>query len=295
MKSGIIRQHHQEIKSLNKLLILFNLTTLYKQVQETKITTQNLVSLLLEEASRKRILKKYQSESGTKLVFSNHLSEVAARVELSLEEAKGIKKILLSAEDTGRQILEGFIAQPNFPVSILFELLDEKECLSALAHKAGPIDLLLKIARTTEGYEEALLTIGKHYYSNNEISFEEFQAFLEEFGHSEWLLTALAHTVRGNNRKAASFRKFIDNKPNNDAIKALYQELLMEQELLSTEDKNLIKAKHKSKNPKFLRAIAQNTATPLKILLSLKKATRMKYAGSIRTHAVETLAKIKAK
>lgn len=264
-------------------------------MQETKITTQNFVSLLSEEASRKRILKKYQSENGNKLVFSNHLFEVAAQIELNLEEAQTVKKVLLDAGDAGRQILEGFIAQANFPVSILFELLDEKECLTALAHKEGPIDLLLKIAQTTEGYEEALLTIGKHYYNNDEISSEEFQAFLEKFGHSEWLLTALAHTIRGNNRKAASFRKFIDNKPNNEEIKALYQELLMEQELLLTEDKNLIKAKHKTKNPRFLRAIAQNTATPLKILLSLKKVNRVKYAGSIRTCAVETLAKIKAK
>jgi hypothetical protein len=263
-------------------------------VQETKITTQNFLPSLLEEASRKRIFKKYQTENSKRLFFVNHLSEVATKIELSLEEAQALKKVLLDSGETGREILENFIAQANFPVSILFELYEEKECLTALAHKAGPIDLLLKIARTTEGQEEALLTIGKHYYNSNEVSSEEFQAFLEEFGQSEWLLTALVHTVRDNNKKASIFENFVDNSPNNYELKELYEELQMEQELLSTTDKNLLKIKHKSKNPRFLRAIAQNTATPLKVLLSLKKANRVKYAGSIRSYAVETLAKIKA-
>jgi hypothetical protein len=264
-------------------------------VQETKITTENLLSLLLEEASRKRIFKKYQAESGTHLIFVNHLYEVASRIELSLEEAQALKKILLDAGDTGRRIFKNFIAQANFPAPILFELYEEKECMTALAHKRGPIDLLLKIARTTEGHEEALLTIGKDYYQDDAISAEDFQAFLEEFGRSEWLLSALVHTVRDNNKKARVFKKFIDNSVDNYELQDLHEELQMEQELLLTEDKNLIKTKHKTKNPRFLRSIAQNTATPLKILLSLKKVNRLKYAGSIRNYAVETLAKIKAK
>jgi hypothetical protein len=264
-------------------------------VQETKITTQNLLSLLLEEASRKRIFKKYQAENDKQLYFSNLLTEVAEKIELSLEEAQALKKILLDNGEVGREILEKFIAQANFPVAILFELYEEKECLTALAHKAGPIDLLLKIARTTEGQEEALLTIGKEYYKDNEISAEEFQAFLEEFGRSEWLLTALVHTIRGNNKKARLFKQFIDHNVDNYELQDLYQELQMEQELLLTEDKSLIKTKHKTKNPRFLRSIAQNTATPIKILLSLKKVNRVKYAGSIRNYAVETLTKIKAK
>lgn len=263
-------------------------------MQETIITAQNFLPLLLEEASRNRIFKKHQAEGPKQLAFSNHLSKVAAQVELSLEEAQTLKKILLDAGDTGRQILEYFIAQTNFPLVILFELYEERECLSALAHKAGPIDLLLKIAKTTEGHEEALLTVGKHYYDNNEISTEEFKTFLDEFGQSEWLLTALAHTVRDNNSKARVFKKFVDNS-NNEALKELYQELQMEQELRTTKDKNLIKIKYKTKNPRFWRAIAQNTATPLKILLGLKKVNRVKYAGTIRTYAVETLTKIKAK
>lgn len=263
-------------------------------MQETKITTQNLLPLLLEEASRKRIFKKYQTESNKRLFFMNHLADTAMKIELSLEEAQALKKVLLNAGDTGRDILGNFIAQTNFPVSILFDLYEEKECLTALAHKAGPIDLLLKIARTTKGHEEALLTVGKHYYHNNDISSNEFQAFLEEFGQSEWLLTALIHTIRSDNKKALIFKTFVENSPNNYELIELYEELQMEQELLSTTDKNLLKTKHKSKNPRFLRAIAQNTATPLKVLLSLKKANRVKYAGSIRSYAIETLAKIKA-
>jgi hypothetical protein len=263
-------------------------------VQETKITTQNLLALLLEEASRNRIFKKHQAENGKQLAFSNQVSEIAAKIPLSLEEAQALKKVLLDSGETGREILGDFIAQSDFPTPILFELYEEKECLTALAQKTGPIDLLLNIARTTKGHEEALLTIGKSYYQDKEVSTEEFQAFLEEFGHSEWLLTALVHTIRDNNSKARVFKKFIDNTPDNDDLKDLYQELQMEQELLSTNDKNLIKLKHKTKNPRFLRAIAQNTAAPIKILLSLKKANRVKYAGSIRAYAVETLAKIKA-
>jgi hypothetical protein len=263
-------------------------------VQETKITTQNLLPLLIEEASRKRIFKKYQAETGRHLVFRNHISEIAAKVELNLEEAQALKKVLLDSGHTGRSILKNFIAQVNFPAPILFELLAEKECLTALAHKTGPIKLLLEIARTTKGHEEAILTIGKYYYSSNEISVEEFQAFLEEFGHSEWLLTTLLHTIRDNNEKAIIFNNYVNNSPNNYELKELHEELQMEQELLVTTDKNLLKTKHKTKNPRFLRAIAQNTATPLKVLLSLKKANRVKYAGSIRSYAIETLAKIKA-
>lgn len=262
-------------------------------MQETKITSQNLLPLLLEEASRKRIFKKYQAETGKHLIFRNHISEIAAGIELSLEEVQGLKKILLHSGDTGRSILGAFIAQVNFPVPILFQLLAEEECLTALAHRIGPIDFLLEFARTTEGYEEAILTIGKYYYSNNEISPEVFQAFLEEFGHSEWLLKALLHTVSHNNEKAGIFKAFVENYSNNYELKELHEELQMEQELLVTTDKNLLKIKHKTKNPRFLRAIAQNPATPLKILLSLKKVNRVKYAGSIRNYAVETLAKIK--
>lgn len=263
-------------------------------MQETKITSQNLLPLLLEEASRKRIFKKYQTENNKQLFFVNHLSDIAAEIELSLEEAQLLKKVLLKAGDTGRAILQHFIAQVNFPVPILFELLAEEECLTALAHRTGPIDLLLQIAQTTEGHEEAILTVGKYYYSNKEISLEEFQAFLEEFGRSEWLLKALLHSIHHNNEKATIFKAFVENCSNNYELKELYEELQMEQELLVTTDKNLLKTKHKTKNPKFLRAIAQNTATPLKVLLSLKKINRVKYAGSIRNYAVETLAKIKA-
>ncbi|CAA6804182.1 MAG: Unknown protein [uncultured Aureispira sp.] len=264
-------------------------------MQETKITAQNLLSSLLEEASRKRLFKKYQTENSKRLFFVNHISELATKIELSLEEAQALKKILLASGETGREILAHFIAQANFPIPILFELYAEKECLLALAHKSGPIDLLLQIARTTEGYEEAVLTIGKHYYKDNDISAEEFQAFLEEFGQSDWLLTALVHTIRADNKKASIFKHFVDNSPNNYELKELYEELQMERTLLITEDKNLIKTKHKTKNPRFLRAIAQNKATPIKVLLSLKKANRVKYAGSIRSYAMETLAKIKAK
>ncbi len=51
--------------------------------------------------------------------------------------------------------------------------------------------------------------------------------------------------------------------------KKLYEELLIEKELLLSKDLSFIKEKFETKNPRFLKSISLNTFTPINILNQL--------------------------
>lgn len=256
------------------------------------ISEQNIVESLLNEEKRKFIIEKINSESGSKLPFTNLISEISLKALLTVESVNKLKECLLNSEDTSKSIFENFIFNPTFPHEMLYELLNENKFIHSLAHRSGPIDLLLKIARTKNSPDEALLTVGDYYYFSPKVSPAKFQSFIEEFTTEEHLLVSLTYKLNGKDEKSAIFEKVIQNLKD---LKELYQEVLMEKKLLSATDKDLIEKQFYTKKPKFLRSISQNMATPINILEKLVEISNIKYASSIRENAFQTLEQINKK
>lgn len=247
-----------------------------------EVTENNIVDLLLDDDRLRSIIEVYKNETGSNLVFRNTISELSARVPLNLDLVKSLKNNLFKCGQEGEEIFEGFIFNGDFPHEMLFEFLEERKFITVLAHRRGPIELLLNIARLENPPSEALLTAGQFYYDSSEISPNKFSSFLKEFSNQEVLFISLARYINKKDEKSLIFRDFVSGS---EKILRLHEKVLISYKLKTTKDLPLIIEKFNTKVPMFLRSISKNKFTPVEILESLTEISNIKYASTIRFNA----------
>ncbi len=252
------------------------------------VTKDNFISLLLDKENCDSILKRYESEQGGKLPFRNHIKNLSTEVRLDFETATLLKNKLLTKGKIGENIFEELIFNPTFPEKLLYQLLEENKFILSLAHRKGPIDFLLKIARIEGSPSEALLTIGHHYYDSEKISVQQFKSFLDEFSSREELFISLAYYIKEKNEKQEIFSLFIKD---NIEIRNILEVSIITKELLHTSDQDFISEKFKQGFPKYFVSIAKNIHTPIELLEKLMEVKQIKYASIIRSAAAQTLRK----
>lgn len=238
------------------------------------ITKENIVSLLLDFNQRKFILSKFIEESeNCNFSLIKQITVAAREASFTSDDIIQLKNILFQEGGIGEDIFEKFIFNSEFPEKLLYELYNQDKFICTLAHRQGPIDLLLKIGREKAGYDEAILTVGHYYFDSEDISNEQFSQFLLEFINNHWLLSSLAHKAAYVNMciKTSIFLEVLEHSKHNNKIRDLYHVLKTEKDLSNTTDVSFIKESFQKRNPLFLRAISCNPKTPENILLYLSE------------------------
>ena len=172
-----------------------------------KITKENLLKIVLNQESREALLQDLEKESGTNLPIRNAISNAAPNVKFNENEISDLMDILLHSTWDEEIIFENFIFNPDFPEPMLHQLYEADKFVTALAHRTGPIDLLLKIARNKSDHEEALLTLGQIYFRSPEITPNEFKEFLIEFKNNQYLFVTLDKENHGDNEKSRVYQR----------------------------------------------------------------------------------------
>lgn len=267
-----------------------------KKKKSMEIDQKNLVKKLLDKDQRKEILSAIKKEEGSYGELTNKIANLAYEAEFSNEEIRQLLEVLSKEGHVGESIFDDFIFNKSFPEDLLYELYDSNKYKCALAHRSGPFELLFKIAREKNGYDEAILTIGESYYELDSISTEVFKAFIEEFNFSEWLLRSLIQCYSYNNKtdtlvnnKTEILIEVIKKSDYKEELIPLYEEIKMSKNIMITDDVDFIIEKYKLKVPRYFQAISLNKNTPPDILNELSKVSGIKFAKDIRVNSLNNL------
>ncbi len=171
---------------------------------------------------------------------------------------------------------------PDVPESLLFAFLKAGLCLEELAHRRGPVSLLEQLANRFHA-PEAIVTLLTQAYSESAIPDERFGQLLNGYGHDcEWALDSLDRTRPSSSQKRAIYLAFLEDVPSRrQVIDASTEEARAKDTRSSTELRELFV----SRDPRVLRAIADNPNTPLDLLEKLSSHEGTPLARVIRSLA----------
>ena len=256
------------------------------------ITHDNIVNLILDPESRYDLFKAISLENNNSLNIRNAIADAIYNLK-AIDESQmvQIQNILLPEGIRGEKILSDFVSNKYFPKRLLYELLDENKCISALCHKREPIYLLLKLIKKYDNCSEAIITIGKHYYLSPEVSSSKFADYVEKYKEKDGLLSSLIHILELENPKTEIFTSILKTGNQKYELIKLCFDLLKAKELTISEDIEFITKMAATNNPRFLRAISCNHHTPKDILMRLSVSKNIKYAKEIRHNSISNIRK----
>jgi hypothetical protein len=259
-----------------------------------EISKDNLLQILLNDELRKELIS-LLIEDHHELKLLNHIVDIAESIEYDENTFRSIFKILECEGNEGSDLINAFVINPLFPEDILFRLFEQDKYICSMAHRRGPINLLLKIAREKNGWSEAILSCGYYYYEQDSISIEQFENFMNEFISCYSLLyqftykAAFIHNVKNN-----SIMKIIEKSNYSVELHELYCELKNSIELKTTHNVKFIQEMYVTNNCRYMSAMSINVNCPLDILECLRKIKGVKNAKEIRFNANNTMRKKQA-
>jgi len=165
-------------------------------------------------------------------------------------------------------------------------LINNHIAIQTLGHLPLSDKFLLKIAYQVD---EAVITLGKRYFIDENYSSYDFVELLRKFKDNEWLWRVLINMDYTSNEKRRILLKSLFSLTNFEELKRLVIEQSIEKHLTKTKSIKQINKYYKSNNCRFLRAIAENPVTPSYILNELRNIKNAKYANQIRTLANKNL------
>ena len=160
-----------------------------------------------------------------------------------------------------------------------------------VGHWPGPLRLLLVLADHFR-YDEAILTVGKQFYTDPGVSTDEFVSFLQRHQDNRWLLESLAREDPSPHQKYLSFGETLAKYPDtqNDVISIrLSRERQKEASAATLESE--IRELYKTGDVAVMRALAANPHTPTDLLTNMESLHGVKFAREIRNTARDTLAR----
>jgi hypothetical protein len=169
------------------------------------VTPQSLPQILRDKPLRTSLLAALKAEQGSVLPLHCRVSESTPKCQATTEELDELVGILLREDETDRFLRE-LVFHPSVSDQTLFRVLDAGRCIDSLGHRAGPEQLLLRLAREHK-YPEAILTLALYTYALAAVSEEQFLSFVREHIGLKWLRSSIRRRgearFSGHKRKAA--------------------------------------------------------------------------------------------
>lgn len=157
------------------------------------LTTDSFASILLNDSTRTELLGAMRSETGSCLPLRNHVSNLADCFTTTVSELDQIVDIELSARR--QDLLDDLVFHHQISETALWKIYEAGLCLTSLAHRAGPVGLLERVAREHR-IEEAVLTLLLDYYATDEYSVSQFMTYVREFQDIHGVRYELQHKSR---------------------------------------------------------------------------------------------------
>lgn len=179
------------------------------------------------------------------------------------------------------EILRDLCSHPKAPEEALLQICQYPELRHELAHRSEPLSVL-KVLADRYNAPEAILTVGKKFYSDREVSVESFEEFLQRHVDCQWLLESLARMEPSSNEKLESFQRVIAQHENEAVLSSLLEEFRMAREARHETDVDRLQTLFESRLPSVWLSLAENPRVPAEMLAGLYTARNMKHAAKIR-------------
>lgn len=179
-------------------------------MQPDDVNVKNFEAILSTTHLRSQLLDSMRHESGTHLPLANHVCKIASQFHTSPDELAQLTDAELShgCED----FLQHMIFHADMQSSTLMRVYESGLCLTALAHRSGPFELLDRIARDHK-VEEAVLTLLVDYYSTDHYSVAQFIDFVRAYRTVRGVQYELTKTTNIPEPKRAGGRTAIGETP----------------------------------------------------------------------------------
>jgi hypothetical protein len=184
------------------------------------------------------------------------------------------------------------LAHPEAPEDLLLELCERGEYLNELGHRTSPQTLVEKMASKYR-YPEAVVTLGKRYYTDPAVPESTFRQFLTEHSDLPWLFESLARETADPESKEQALTAVAGRLPVKGAVQSLMSERDQERRATRTADLAEIGQLYQLGEPRVWRALAANPKTPEAVVRELLAVKGTKYAREIRARAAENLSRRK--
>lgn len=160
-----------------------------------------------------------------------------------------------------------------------------------LGHWPGPVRLLLVLADHF-CYDEAILTIGKQYYTDPGVSTDEFLSFFKRHQDNRWLLESLAREDASSHQKHLIYSETLTKYPDiqNNVINIRLSRQRQNEASAATLESEIRKL-YETGDFAVMRALAANPHTPTDLLRCMESLHGVKFAREIRNRARDTLAR----
>lgn len=199
-------------------------------------------------------------------------------IRLLLETVPGMESVIW--EQILEQIEPDCLSDP-----LLKYFFEHKIALTTLGHMELPNQWLKRFGQYVE---EALFTLGKRLYRNEEYSVADFANLLTEY-QSDSLLNILISQTPSHQSKRSVLVRACSEYGSADTQRSCSSMLQRERLLLSVDPVALNNAYYGDRDPEVLLALSQNLFTPKDVLEALTQIKSVSKAQIIRQSAQTTL------
>ena len=184
------------------------------------------------------------------------------------------------------------ISHPALIASHLVDLVNNGDVdVSDCGHRRDSGELLELLADRFR-YPEAILTVGKRYYTDPGSSADVFASFLQRHQDNEWFLQSLAREDPSSQEKYLVYTEALTKCPDvqNDVINIQLSRKRQQDATTATVESE-IRRLFESGDSAVMRVLAANPHTPVDLLRSMESLHGIKFAREIRNMARSTLAR----
>lgn len=159
------------------------------------LTVESLIEILLDSRKRAALLSAMQAETGFDLPITNKYHELALRCNATSQQLEKAVNVLLQCQPQNDVLIDPLVYHPNISEKVLFNLLQQKRCISSLGHRSGPRRLLEKLA-AEHAYSEAITTLAFEYYGLPDADINQFAEFITKHINDPMLRWNIENTTR---------------------------------------------------------------------------------------------------
>ena len=169
-----------------------------------RLPLEGLIERLLDDGERARLLGEVRAE----LALANRLADLLPRCAATPAQLRQLVATL-PADGADDLDLEGIVFHPAAPDELLLELLDQRRFVTALGHRAGPRELLERMAER-HAYPEAITTLALEHYGPDDQPLEVLLAWVRRHRDCELLDYNLRHSPRLSPARRAAVLAILD-------------------------------------------------------------------------------------
>ncbi len=156
-------------------LAIVNLRT---RVPPLLLTENSFINLLLNPDQRQTLLEDIRGERGPRAPLSEHVLRLAPGCKATSDQLRQVIEAL--RREDSLEALQWILYHPSVPEDLLLELAAQGQCIVALGHRAGPRELLERLA-AEHRYSEAITTLALNYYGAEAVPAAEFAKFVQSY------------------------------------------------------------------------------------------------------------------